>query len=223
MVYMNAVTLKAGLGTVFAEVVSLGLVYLMTSVLGQFVTNGFNPIWYGYFGNLFALSLTVLGSAYAITKIVYAVISLGVTDHGTSWFLTGSKLGNSIHMFEAFHGAMGVMYALSLAIFGYLEANMVWRNFQTMAIQEEEMDMKKGYTYMAMQMIIGITGALAGFLLGDISCGLLGFFDNYNTALEGSNYAGDKTDTIGTSLMWDMLAQMFIIHGGVIVAGAIGY
>jgi len=81
MVYTNAVTLKTGLGTVFAEVVSIGLVYLITSVLGQFVTSGFNPIWYGYFGNLFAVSLTVLGAAYAITKIVYSVVSLGVSDH----------------------------------------------------------------------------------------------------------------------------------------------
>lgn len=127
MVYTNAVTLKAGLGTVFAEVVSVGLVYLMTSVLGQFVTSGFNPIWYGYFGNLFALSLTVLGSAYAITKIVYAVVSLGVSDHLTSYGYSG--IGNKLTLLEFAHMASFVMYALSLAGFGYAESNMVWRNF----------------------------------------------------------------------------------------------
>jgi len=102
----------------------------MTSVLGQFVTNGFNPIWYGYFGNLFALSLSVLGSAYAITKIVYAFVSLATSDHLTSF--GNSWIGNKMGLIECVNAIMFIMYAASIAMFGYAESNMVWRNFQVM-------------------------------------------------------------------------------------------
>ena len=90
-----------------------------------------------------------------------------------------------------------------------------------MEINGEDMTMRKGYTYMAMQMIIGITGLLGGFLLGDVACGLLGFFDNYNTSVEGTANNETDADDKGTSIMVDYFAQFFIIHAATLVAGVI--
>lgn len=178
MVYTNAVSLKSGLSTVFAECVTFGIMYLLTSLASQFVTGGFNPIWYGYIGNLISFSLSTLGSAYAVTKIVYAYVSLAKTDHGTSYGYSGE--GNNIHLIEFINTVMFVLWALSIAVFGFLEANMVWRNFTIKAANGVEMVMMEGYKYLAMQMVIGISALIAGFLVGDIACGLLGFFDNYD-------------------------------------------
>ena len=222
MVYTNAVTLKSGLGTTFAQVVSLGLVYLVTSVLGQFVSSGFNPIWYAYFGNLIAVSFSVLAACYAITKIVYATISLGVSDHLTSYGFSG--LGNKLTLLEFIHMSMFVMYATSLAGFGYAESNMVWRNFEVARLNGEDMTMRKGYTYLAMQGVIGVGALIGGFLLGDISCGLLGFFDNYDTSQEGTANNATEADSKGTSIIEDYIWTHFaIIQVGTMVAGIIAY
>lgn len=85
------------------------------------------------------------------------------------------------------------------------------------------MTMRKGYTYMAMQMIIGIVGLLGGFVLGDVACGLLGFFDNYNTSIEATGNGNDEADRKGRSLTEDYFSHFFIIHATTIVAGVIAF
>jgi|TARA_B110000977_G_C10951467_1_gene444849 hypothetical protein len=77
MVYTNAVNLKDGMKTITGEVFALGFGYLLVSIIGQFITSGFNPQWYGYLGTLLVVSMSVSGGAYFITKVVYSIIRLG--------------------------------------------------------------------------------------------------------------------------------------------------
>merc|ERR1712072_1622608 len=99
---------------------------------------------------------------------------------------------------------MATMGALMLGAVGYGVANMIWRNFEIDDANGDALDMRGGYKYLAISMVVGITGSLAGYLLGDVACELFGFFDNYNTSLEGTANGASKVDKSGTSMFEDL-------------------
>ena len=63
---------------------------------------------------------------------------------------------------------------------------MIWRNFQKALVGGNELDAKAGYKYLAMSLIAGGGSVVGGFLIGDVACALIGFFDNYDTFKEGT-------------------------------------
>ena len=64
--------------------------------------------------------------------------------------------------------------------------------------------MIQGYKFLALGFIIGIGAWISGLALGDSCAELLGFFDNYNTKLEGTGLKENKADTEGTALLYDL-------------------
>ena len=72
-------------------------------------------------------------------------------------------------------------------------------------------------------MVIGIAALIAGYMLGDISCGLLGFFDNYNTSIEGTKNNSNDADDKGTSLAEDYFwGHLAILEMATVISGVIG-
>ena len=72
------------------------------------------------------------------------------------------------------------------------------------------MKAKEGYKYLALSMVIGFAGLLSGYWIGDVACELFGFFDIYNTKIEGTALDADEKDDVGTSIFWDYFFGQWI-------------
>jgi hypothetical protein len=109
---------------------------------------------------------------------------------------------------------------------GFSISNMMWKDFETYQITGKEFTLKDGYKYFAMSFVLGTTAMITGFLSGDISC-VLGFFDNYNTGIEGTANNATEADKDGNSLMEDFFVGPFVyiamyiaIFFSIVVGGA---
>lgn len=165
-------------------------------------------MWYGYAGNFIIVALTELGAAYAITKIVYGIVKLSSSDHATSW--GQSEYGNSLHLWEAITSSVFIVVSASIGYTGYLQANLLWRDYELKTSNSDTFTMIEGYKFLAMSFVIGVAGMLGGFYVGDIACSLWGWYDNYNTSLEGTANNADDADSKGTSFLWDFYAGIWL-------------
>jgi len=164
-----------------------------------------------YTGIVMALIMSFVSSAYVITKSIAATLS------GFSYAATyrGGSLdwGNNKGIFEIVSVLMYHGWALTLTTFS------LWYSFTLWAtIEKREVDVRtegKGgaiidtvdaMKFFTLCMIVGITGLIGAFSLGDVATNFITWFDHWGllTKIETDGDSYDGIDTDGTAATFDV-------------------
>ena len=123
----------------------------------------------------------------------------------------GSATGDFMGLYELFAGMGYLTWTLLISIVGYVAAGILFEEFMVreagaaLGIYGAAFGANDGFKYLALGTIIGGGAWIASVALGDSATELLGFFDNYNTKVEGTENNATSVDTDGTSLMYDLI------------------
>jgi len=139
----------------------------------------------------------------------------------------GSATGDFMGLYELFAGMGYLTWTLLISIVGYVAAGILFEEFRireagaALGLYGAAFGANDGFKYLALGTIIGGGAWIASVALGDSATELLGFFDNYNTKVEGTENNATSADTDGTSLMYDLIFHLVSLFAYFTVSSAI--
>jgi len=175
----------------------------MIGLVGNyFVSASVIPIYFAYGGLLMEMIMSMLASAYAITKIVDAAVKNSVTGSYYYTYHSNSQLGNYMGMWELLNVIVFLTWSMVIMILGVYIGSDLWTKFELLE-SKNELTPLAGFKYLLLGFITAAGIWIAGLNVGDMSSSMLGIFDTYNTKVEAINSDGDS-DTKGTALFVDV-------------------
>jgi len=199
---------------VFAQYI--GPIIMMGLFGNYFVSGSVLPIYFAYGGLLMEIIMSMLASAYAITKIVDAAIDNNSFYYG---YAHGSNIGNYMGMWELLNVVVFLTWSLVIWILGWYVGFDLWTKFDELE-KDGKLTLLAGFKYLLLGFITAAGIWVSGLNVGDMSSNMLGIFDTYNTKLEASNTDGQE-DTAGTSLFIDLGVHLIETYSTMAVVSTI--
>jgi len=157
---------------------------IAVSLFGNYFVNGkVLPIYFAYGGFMMVMSMSMLGAAYAIVKIIDAT----VTSNGVSSFYYGyrsqSTIGNLLGFFEMANALIMETWAIIVWILGWYVAYTMWLKFDELNA-DNNLTQLLGFKYCLLGFVSAAAIWITGIAVGDMASSTLGFFDAYDTKTE---------------------------------------
>ena len=185
-----------GMAAMAGPMLSIGLI-------GNYMTSGtVLPIYFAYGGLMMVVVMSMLGSAYAIVKIVDAAVKNSVSGSYYYTYHSDNQLGNFMGMWELLNVLVFLTWSMIIMILGMVIGAQMWEKFELLEAAGE-LTQLEGFKYLLLGFIMAAGIWVASLNVGDMSSSMLGIFDSYNTKIEAINTDGDK-DTKGTALFVDV-------------------
>lgn len=185
-----------GMAAMAGPMLSIGLI-------GNYMTSGtVLPIYFAYGGLMMVVVMSMLGSAYAIVKIVDAAVKNSVSGSYYYTYHSDNQLGNFMGMWELLNVLVFLTWSMIIMILGMVIGAQMWEKFELLEAAGE-LTQLEGFKYLLLGFIMAAGIWVASLNVGDMSSSMLGIFDSYNTKIEAINTDGDR-DTKGTALFIDV-------------------
>lgn len=176
---------------------------LTIGLIGNYMASGtVLPIYFAYGGLMMVVVMSMLGSAYAIVKIVDAAVKNTVAGTYYYTYHSDNQLGNFMGMWELLNVLVFLTWSMIIMILGMVIGGQMWEKFELLSAAGE-LTQLEGFKYLLLGFIMAAGIWVASLNVGDMSSSMLGIFDTYNTKVEAINTDGDK-DTKGTALFVDV-------------------
>jgi len=102
----------------------------MIGLIGNyFASASVIPIYFAYGGLLMELIMSMLASAYAITKIVDAAVKNSVSGSYYYTYRSNNELGNYMSMWELLNVIVFLTWSLVIMILGMVIGANLWEKF----------------------------------------------------------------------------------------------
>lgn len=163
-----------------------------------------------YTGVVMCIILSQTAAGYAIVKAIDATMS---TSLGFFYLYGhGSNTGDFISFYELIAVLSYITWGLVISIVGYVMAGIAWAIFEAREFEAAAIPLSgpfrtvDGYKFLYLGCIMGLGAWISSLALGDSAIELFGFFDAYNTKVEGGVWDNSRytRDADGTSLAYDL-------------------